>query len=232
MKLRLFIIPCVTLACLGLAVVFNAASSLSPSTALTRSVAPLDGTDPPHAVDTAGTTIPESSATQPDKPIILSKDINDPIYGELKPEAAFDHSKHNTDVKHTLDAKTLTTCVHCHHTEQPSASGGEMYLKTFKRTAALTKEQLESSKEPVKSCRNCHFQEATEETKEFPPKRVTYSTKELTRDMENAAGEPFKKLTNKYAYHIRCISCHDAAKKRDPTLKSPQGCRDCHVKKS
>jgi len=63
--------------------------------------------------------IPESSATQPDKPFILSKDSNDPKWGELKPEAAFDHSKHNTDVKHTLDGKTATACVYCHHTEQP-----------------------------------------------------------------------------------------------------------------
>src|SRR2546430_14601361 len=77
---------------------------------------PPDGTNPPHAVDTDGKPIPESSATQPGKPIILSKDMprDDPKYGELKPAAAFDHSKHNTDMMHTVDGKTLTTCVYCH----------------------------------------------------------------------------------------------------------------------
>jgi len=209
MKLRLLIILAVTLTCVGMTVVYNAAS-------------PLDGTNPPHAVDTSGKALPESSAIQPDKPIILSKDSNDPKWGELKPEAAFDHAKHNTDIKHTLDGKTLTACVYCHHTEQPSASGGETYLKMFKRTAVLTAEQLETSKDPVKSCRNCHFQEATEETAEFPPKGVTYP--------KETGKPPSGKLTNDNAYHTKCISCHDAAMTRDATLKAPQACSDCHKK--
>jgi hypothetical protein len=219
MRLRSFIALAVTLVCLAMAVVYNP----SLSNALIKSDAPFDGTNPPHAVDTAGKAIPESSATQPDKPIILGKDSNDPKWGELKPEAAFDHTKHNTDVKHTLDGKTLTACVYCHHTEQPSASGGETYLKRFDRKEVLTAAQLETSKEPVKSCRNCHFQEATEETNEFPPKGVTYP--------KETGKPPSGKLTNDNAYHIRCISCHDAALKRDPTLKAPQACADCHVKK-
>jgi len=146
MRLRSFIALAVTLVCLAMAVVYNP----SLSNALIKSDAPFDGTNPPHAVDTAGKAIPESSATQPDKPIILGKDSNDPKWGELKPEAAFDHTKHNTDVKHTLDGKTLTACVYCHHTEQPSASGGETYLKRFDRKEVLTAAQLETSKEPVK----------------------------------------------------------------------------------
>ncbi len=84
MKLRLLIILAVTLTVVGTAVVYNAAS-------------PLDGVTPPHAVDTAGKAIPESSATQPDTPFILSKDSNDPKWGEMKPEMTFDHSKHNTE---------------------------------------------------------------------------------------------------------------------------------------
>src|SRR5262245_56166325 len=119
----------------------------------------FDGVKPAHAVDTDGKEIPESSATQPDKPIIFSKDIpkDDPKYGELKPEAAFDHSKHNTDVQHTMDGKTLTACIECHHTEQPSSTN-KPYLKTFDPNwkDALTAERLESSKTPVKSCRACH----------------------------------------------------------------------------
>jgi len=164
MKLKLFVTFILTLACLAVGVAYTTA---------------FDGTTPPHAVDCDGKAILESSAKQPDKPFILAKDIGnnkDPLnpWGELKPEAAFDHTKHNTDKMHTLDGKTLTTCVHCHHTEQPSASGGETYLKTFKRTMVLTAEQLAASKEPVKSCRNCHFQTSTPPAGEYPPKSVKY----------------------------------------------------------
>jgi hypothetical protein len=216
MKFRLLVASALVLSCLTLFVLLNA-----------RSVGGFslngDGVNPPHAVDTAGKTIPESSATQPDKPIILSKDSNDPKWGECKPEAAFDHTKHNTDVKHTRDGKTPNACIYCHHTDQPSASGGEPYLKKFERKEILTAAQLESSKEPVKGCRNCHFQEATEETKEFPPKGVVYP--------KETGKPPSGKLTNDNAYHTKCISCHEAAIKRDPTLKSPTGCGDCHVKK-
>lgn len=188
------------------------------------SVLSYDGTNPPHALDIAGKAIPQSSATQPDKPIILSKDSNDPKWGELKPDAAFDHSKHNTDVKHTLDGKTPTACVYCHHTEQPMPVAGQPYLKKSERNELLTAAQLETSKQPMNSCRKCHFQEETEETSEFPPKGVTYP-KETGRP-------PSGRLTNDNAYHIKCISCHEAAVKRDATLKAPQACGDCHVKKS
>src|SRR5882672_10277738 len=150
MKLRSLIILAVLLTCLGMSVVYNTASS-------------LDGINPPHAVDTSGKAIPESSATQPDKPIILSKDSNDPKWGELKPEAVFDHTKHH-DVTHTLDGKTATACVYCHHTEQPMPVAGKPYLKKSERNEVLTAAQLESSKQPVNSCRHCHFQEATAPT--------------------------------------------------------------------
>jgi len=210
MKLRLLIILAVLLTCLGMSVVYNAASS-------------VDGINPPHAVDASGKAIPESSATQPDKPFILSKDSNDPKWGELKPEAAFDHSKHNTDVKHTLDGKTPTACVYCHHTEQPMPAAGQPYLKKSERSVVLTTAQLDTSKQAVNSCRKCHFQDASEETSEFPPKGVTYP-KEMGKP-------PSGKLTNDNAYHTKCMSCHEAAMKRDATLKAPQACADCHVKK-
>jgi len=211
MKLRLLTILAVVFSGVGMTVVYRAAAS-------------LDGTNPPHAVDTAGKAIPESSATQPDKPFILSKDSNDPKWGEMKPEMTFDHSKHNTDVKHTLDGKTPTACVYCHHTEQPMPVAGQPYLKKSERSEVLTAAQLESSKQPVNSCRKCHFQEATEETAEFPPKGVTYP-KEMGKP-------PSGKLTNDNAYHTKCISCHEAGMKRDATLKAPQACADCHVKKT
>ena len=209
MKLRFLVILVVAMGCLSVAVAYNAASS-------------FDGTNPPHAVDIDGKVIPESSATQPDKPIILAKDSKDPKWGEHKPEAAFDHAKHH-DVTHTLDGKTATACVDCHHTEQPSAPSNQPYLKRFERKAVLTAEQLESSKEPVKSCRVCHWQEATAATAEFPPKSIKYP-KEMGRP-------PSGKLTNDNAYHTNCIGCHDVAMKRDPKLKAPQACGDCHVKK-
>src|SRR5437879_3942518 len=94
MKIKLFIILVVTLAYLTVTVVYNTASSLSPSAMLANSEAPLDGTDPPHAVDIAGRAIPESSAMQPDKPMILAKDSGDSKWAEFKPDAAFDHTKH------------------------------------------------------------------------------------------------------------------------------------------
>jgi hypothetical protein len=202
--------------CLAVAAVYSARAS-------------VDGITPPHAVDTDGKAIPESSATQPDKPIILSKDINDPKWGELRqPKALFDHTKHNTDVMHTFDGKTLTNCVYCHHTEQPSASGGETYLKTFKRTAVLTAEQLKTSNEPVKSCRACHFQKSTPATDEYPPKSVSYP-----RALWKVLGRDSGALTNDIAYHLRCRdACHTPAKNRDPNLTSPIGCGDCHIDKT
>jgi len=217
MKTRLSVIVGVTLTWLAVIVACNTAPPSSSSAML---AAPLDGTNPPHAVDIDGKTIPESSATQPDKPIILAKDSKDPKWGEHKPEALFDHTKHH-DLTHTLDGKTATACVECHHTEQPSSN--QPYLKRFERKAVLTAEQLESSKEPVKSCRNCHWQEATTATAEFPPKSIKYP--------KETGKPPSGKLTNDNAYHINCIGCHDVAMKRDPKLKAPQACGDCHVKK-
>ena len=188
----------------------------------------FDGQNPPHAVTIDGKAIPESSASQPDKPIILAKDIADPKYGEMKPEAAFDHSKHNTDPLHTMDGKTPTACVECHHTDQPSAPT-KPYLKRFEANwkEPLTAASLEKTKEPVKSCRACHFQKATTPTAEFPPKSVKYP-KEIAKLVgDTESGE----LNNENAYHIRCIACHTAATERDPKLKAPTGCPDCHVKK-
>ena len=52
MKLKFLITLVLTLSCLVVAVAY--------------ATAPFDGTKPPHAVDTDGKVIPESSATQPD----------------------------------------------------------------------------------------------------------------------------------------------------------------------
>jgi hypothetical protein len=184
----------------------------------------LDGTNPPHAVDTSGRALPDSSAVQPDKPIILSKDSDDPKWGELKPEAAFDHAKHNTDVTHTFDGKTLTACVYCHHTEQPMPVAASPYLKKSERAEVLTAKLLEApNAQAVNSCRHCHFQVASEKTAEYPPKTVKYP--------RGSALPESGPLTNDTAYHIKCITCHEAAVARDSKLKPPTGCADCHIKK-
>ena len=223
MRLKLFVCLFVALGFLAMTLACNTASSPGPSASLTRMEAPPDGTDPPHAVDTAGKVIPDESATMPDKPIILAKDSADPRWGEHKPDAAFDHVKHTTDVKHSLDGKTVTTCVECHHTEQPSAPKGQEYLKKFARNEVLTAKQLETSKQPVKSCRACHLQPTSDETDEYPPQSVTYP---------KATGKtPSGRLYNDVAYHLNCIGCHEAAKQRDAKLNAPETCGNCHVDK-
>ena len=181
----------------------------------------VDGQNPPHAVTVDGKTIPESSSTQPDKPIILSKDSKDPKWGQLTPEAAFDHAKHNTDPKHTLDGTTPTACVYCHHTEQAMPVASAPYLKKSERAEALTAAQLESSKQAVNDCRHCHFQ-----VEDGSPKAVKYP-----RGNQPAEAAGITTLSSQYAYHIKCITCHVTARERDPSLKSPKDCADCHVRK-
>jgi hypothetical protein len=221
MKIKLIVLLLALSTYLGVMACNNA----PPTSALVNNpaAAPLlpDGVDPPHAVDTAGKAIPNESATQPDKPIILAKDSDDPKSGELKPEAAFDHVKPSTLPAYGFDGKTVPSCVDCHHTDQPASTVG--FLKKFERKEVLTAKQLEASKEPVKSCRACHFQPSAEETDEYPPPSVTYP-KEMSRP-------PSGKLTNEIAYHLNCNTCHDAAKKRDAKIKAPVTCDDCHVKK-
>ena len=220
-KLKLFVVLTVSLSYPAVTLTSSAAASLCRTNLWSICEVMPDGIDPPHAVDISGKIIPASSATQPDKPIILAKDSLDDLRGEFKPEAAFDHTKHSTDIKHSLDGKTVTACTECHHTSQPSAPKGQEYLKRFDRKETLTAQQLETSKEPVQSCRACHFQSSTEETDEFPPENVKYPKK------KHVAG----KLTNDAAYHINCNSCHAAAMRRDSQLKAPSGCNDCHTKK-
>ena len=226
MRLKLFLLLFAVLGYFGV----MACNSAPPTAALVDSSQPAtapaalpDGVDPPHAVDTSGKAIPNESTTQPDKPIILAKDSDDPKSGELKPEAAFDHIKHSTLPNYGFDGKTVAACTDCHHTDQPSAPKGMEYLAKFERKEVLTTKQLETSKEPVKSCRACHFQPSAEETDEYPPKSITYP-KEMSRP-------PSGKLTNEIAYHLNCNTCHDAAKKRDAKIKAPVTCDDCHVKK-
>lgn len=203
------------------------AALMSNGTSPTTTAMP-DGTNPPHAVDIDGKAIPAESTTQPTKPIILAMDSEDPKNAELKKEAGFDHVKHSTDPKYSVDGKAVVGCAECHHTDQPKAPAGQEYLKKFERTEMLTTVQLEKSKQPVKSCRACHFQASAEATDEYPPDSITYakeSGKSATKD----------KIVNEEAYHLNCNTCHDQAtknKSRATPAKAPQACADCHTKKS
>lgn len=221
--MKLKIVPATLFSCLLLT--FAYANSSNQTAALINNsgahVAALDGTNPPHAVDIDGKAIPDESTVQPLRPIILAKD-SEAKDGELKKEAAFDHVKHSTDPKYSVDGKTVAACVDCHHTDQPKAPAGQDYLKKFERKETLTTAELEKSKQPVKSCRACHFQASAEPTDEYPPDSITYAKeagKTATKD----------KITNEEAYHLNCNTCHEAARKRAP--KSPQACADCHVQK-
>ncbi len=104
---------------------------------------------------------------------------------------------------------------------------GVPYLKKSERSVVLTAVQLTTSKQAVNSCRHCHYQPSTKGTDELPPKSVKYP-----KGSEPLEAVGVTVLTNDSAYHIRCISCHEAAAKRDPKLKAPKGCKDCHVKKT
>jgi hypothetical protein len=228
MRLKLLVVLVIALGYLS--VLFACNKTATPTASLTsgsNASAPAvpDGVDPPHAVDKSGKAIPAESATQPDKPIILAKDSENAKAnsGELKPEAAFDHVKHSTLPEYSMDGKTVAACIDCHHTDQAAAPKGQEFLKKFERKETLTAKQLETSKEPVKSCRACHFQASAEETDDYPPKSVTYPAA-MNRP-------PSGKLTNEIAYHLNCNTCHDAVKKRDPKLKAPQTCVDCHTTK-
>jgi hypothetical protein len=225
MKLKLFVILLVASGYMTVTIANKAASTPAPSGILTETAAPIDGTNPPHAVDIDGKPIPESSAVQPDKPIILAKDSPNPTIGEFKKGVTFDHTKHSTSLMYSIDGKTVTACVECHHTEQPTAPKGQEYLKRFERKEVLTAQQLAASKEPVKSCRACHYQAATPAKDGLPPSGMTYPEGTVGK---TSTTDP---LTNMFAYHTNCNECHKVVKKKDPKRKPPAGCYDCHSKK-
>ncbi|HEY0408403.1 MAG TPA: cytochrome c3 family protein [Pyrinomonadaceae bacterium] len=186
----------------------------------------LDGTNPPHAVDLDGKAIPDESLTQPSKPFILAKD-SESKDGEMKKEAAFDHAKHSTDPKYSVDGKMVMGCAECHHTDQPKAPAGQEYLKKFERKEMLTAAVLEKSKQPVKSCRACHLQASAEATDDYPPDSITYSK-------ESGKASTKDKIVNEEAYHLNCNTCHDQAmknKSRATPAKAPSACADCHTQK-
>jgi cytochrome c553 len=159
--------------------------------------------------------IPRESKEQPKK-IVLDKDSLDDKWGEV----AFDHETHSLK-NYNPDGKTVTSCVECHHTDQPKENL-KAPLVTSERNVALTAEVLkDAAATPVKACRSCHLQ-AGDDSKPLPV---------ITKDGKQV------KVDNEIAYHTNCFACHDAAIKAKPELATrisgsdPKGCVKCHVAK-
>lgn len=127
-------------------------------------------------------------------------------------EAPFDHDTHAFG-KYSPDGKNVMGCVECHHTDQPKSALKPPYA-TSERDEVLTFEVFQRSSQKVTSCRACHFQDGN------VPDGKTMPT----------AGN--KDLNNQLAYHINCNTCHDAAFKLRPELKTRKGfatSKDCAV---
>jgi len=137
-------------------------------------------------------------------------------------EAPFDHDTHAFKM-YSPDGKSAIGCVECHHTDQPK-SALKPPLITSEREVVLTLESWRASAQKVKECRTCHFQSGNVPDDATMP-TATYAErgKQVTKD-----------LNNELAYHINCNTCHDAAAKLRPELKSRPGfatttdCMTCH----
>src|SRR6266481_5157207 len=159
--------------------------------------------------------IPKESKEQPKK-VKLDTDSLDDKWGEV----AFDHETHSIK-SYNPDGKTVTSCVFCHHTDEPKESLKPPRI-TSERNVALTADVLkDAAAAPVKGCRTCHLQ-AGDDSKPLPV--IKKDGKDL-------------KLDNEAAYHTNCFACHDAAIKARPDLAAkisgsdPKGCAKCHVAK-
>jgi len=159
--------------------------------------------------------IPKEGKEQPKK-VKLDTDSLDDKWGEV----AFDHETHSLK-SYNPDGKTVTSCVFCHHTDEPKESLKPPRV-TSERNVALTVDVLkDAAAAPVKACRTCHLQ-AGDDSKQLPV--ITKEGKQMKMDNENA-------------YHINCFECHDAAIKAKPELagkisgSDPKGCAKCHVAK-
>jgi len=159
--------------------------------------------------------IPKEGKEQPKK-VKLDQDSLDDKWGEV----AFDHETHSIK-NYNPDGASVTSCVFCHHTDQPKANL-KAPLTTSERDVVLTADVLkDAAAKPVKTCRSCHLQSG-DESKPLPI--VTKDGKQVKMDNENA-------------YHINCFECHDAAIKAKPELaqkisgSDPKGCGKCHVAK-
>ncbi|MGE3465296.1 MAG: cytochrome c3 family protein [Pyrinomonadaceae bacterium] len=152
------------------------------------------------------------------KSFVLGKDSFSE-YGEVP----FDHETHAFK-PYSPDGKSVVGCVECHHTDQPK-SALKPPLITSERDVILTFETWKASDQKVNECRFCHFQDGlVPDGKTMPTADYTDGGRTTTKD-----------LNNELAYHINCNTCHDAAFKLRPELKSRKGfatskdCLVCHT---
>ena len=165
----------------------------------------------------AATPASQGGNKQIPKTFILGKDSQSE-HGE----APFDHDTHAFKM-YSPDGKSVIGCVECHHTDQPK-SALKPPLATSEREVTLTLESWRASTQKVQGCRACHFQSGNLPDGATMP-TATYSErgKQVT-----------KELNNELAYHINCNTCHDAAAKLRPEVKSRPGfatstdCMTCH----
>ena len=150
----------------------------------------------------------KESKTQP-KEVVLDKDSQSDKYGEV----AFNHENHSTK-SYSPDGKSVTACIHCHHTDQPAADL-KAPLKTSERPVVLTTALLQAAdSKPVKMCRACHLQAGDDSA---PLPTIQYPDKPAPT-----------KLTNEVSYHNNCNICHDKAIAARPALKGKiPGSNDC-----
>ncbi|MBC7901706.1 MAG: cytochrome c3 family protein [Saprospiraceae bacterium] len=139
-------------------------------------------------------------------------------YGEVP----FNHDTHAFK-NYSPDGKAVVGCAECHHTDQPK-SALKPPLVTSERDVILTMASWRASNQKVNECRFCHFQDGSvPDDKVMPTASYTDAGKTVSKD-----------LNNELAYHINCNTCHDAAVKIRPELKTRAGfaaskdCTICH----
>ena len=170
-----------------------------------------------NAVNVTVTTAPASGDKKIPKSFTLGKDSQ-----SEDGEVSFDHDTHASKM-YSPDGKSPIACVECHHTDQPK-SALKPPLLTSERDVVLTLASWQVSAQKVKECRSCHFQSDN----------VPDGSTIPTATYEERGKQVTKELTNELAYHINCNTCHDAAAKLRPELKSHTGfatttdCKTCH----
>lgn len=194
---------------------FGFACGLSGSSSASLSAASPTPTAANAAANTNANVATTPAAPVGDKKIpknfTLSKDSLSE-YGEVP----FDHDTHAFG-KYNPDGTAVVGCVECHHTDQPK-SALKAPLVTSERDVVLTMTTWQTSTQKVSNCRTCHFQDGN-----VPD----------GKEMPTLGG---KDLNNEYSYHVNCNTCHDAAFKARPALKSKKGfatskdCLVCHTK--
>lgn len=169
------------------------------------------------AANAASTPAPANTGKTIPKTFTLGKDSQSE-HGEV----AFNHDTHAFK-NYSPDGKSAIECAECHHTDQPK-SALKPPLLTSERDVVMTLESWRASTQAVKECRSCHFQTGNvPDGATMPTASYTERGKQVTKD-----------LNNELAYHINCNTCHDAAAKLRPELKSRPGfatttdCMTCH----